>query len=510
MDDSTFTRAAADFVADDDHNTVVVQLAEYGTPRPVNDGAGVYREQFDSMVMADRVSVKDSHGGVIVGHADPATFRESPNPTVDLTIADTSAGRDLMALVRSGSINDVSVEFSPKTGEIQEIGGVTHRSNTRINAIAFAFQGAHVAPVLAMRNEPDMSDETMIPDDVARTGDLDRLRDDMKREISVSMVSGDANPYADLMAYDNFGALTQAAYRDQELNDLLHRAWTNQITTNNPGVMLPNDVSEIKRIVETSRPAINSFGSESLPTSGMSVEYPYTDVDVSTLVGVQATEKTAVTSVRVDVKQGTAPVATYAGGSDISVQLIERSQPAYLATYMRLMAIGAATTTEAAFGAGILTSATEGGEAGATAESVKAAVFTASVAVEAATGRPAEFVLASTDQFIALGSMPGLENAVYGTTNVAGTASAATLQVTINGLPVRHCQHLAEASLIVSNSTAASWMGSGMRTISAPHVELLGQDVAVYELGATVAYVPAGIIALTGVTATPASLSRKK
>ena len=503
MDDPTIlTRAAAEFVADDDHNTVVVQLAEYGTPRPVNDGAGMYREQFDSMTMAERVMVKDSHGGVIVGHADPATFRESPNPTVDLTIADTSAGRDLMALVRSGSINDVSVEFSPKTGEIQEIDGVTHRSKTRINAIAFAFRGAHVAPVLAMRNEPEVSDETIIPDDVVRTDDLNRLRDDLTREISVTAERSDANPYADLLEFDNFGSLTQAAFRDKDLNDQLHRALSNQITTNNPGVMLPNDVQEIKRIVETSRPTINSFGSEQLPASGMSVEFPYTDTDVSTLVGVQSAEKTAITSVQIEIKQGTAAVATYSGGSDISVQLIERSQPDFLSTYMRLMSIGCATTTEAAFGSAIVAAATAGGAAGGTAESVKAAVFTASVAVEAATGRPAEFVLASTDQFVALGAMAGLENAVYGTTNVAGTSSASTLQVNINGLPVRHCQHLADGSLIVSNSTAASWMGSGMRTISAPHVELLGQDVAVYELGASVVYVPAAIISLTGTTAT--------
>ncbi|MDG1266053.1 MAG: hypothetical protein P8O03_06980, partial [Ilumatobacter sp.] len=411
MDDPTiFTRAATEFVADDDTNTVVVQLAEYGTPRPVNDGAGTYREQFDSMTMADRVMVKDSHAGVIIGHADPASFRESPNPTVDLTIADTTAGRDLMALVRAGSIADVSVEFSPKSGENTEIDGVTHRSGTTINAVAFAHQGAHVAPVLAMREETDMS-EPIIPDDVVRTDDLNRLRDDLTREISVTAERSDANPYADLLEFDNFGSLTQAAFRDKDLNDQLHRALSNQLTTKNPGVMLPNDVQEIKRIVETSRPTINSFGSEQLPASGMSVEFPYTDTDVSALVGVQSAEKTAITSVQIEIKQGTAAVATYSGGSDISVQLIERSSPDFLSVYMRLMTSGMACTTEAAFGAAIVAAAQAGGAAGGTAATVKAAVFEASVAVEAATGRPAEFVLASTDQFTALGAMAGLENA---------------------------------------------------------------------------------------------------
>ena len=66
----------------------------------------------------------------------------------------------------------------------------------------------------------------------------------------------------------------------------------------------------------------------------------------------------------------------------------------------------------------------------------------------------------------------------------------------VNGLPVRHAQHLQSGAFIVSNSTAASWMGTGTRTIDAPNVELLGKDVAVYEMGATLPYVPAGIISI--------------
>ena len=87
---------------EDDRNIIVVQLAEYGDIREVSDdGHTRYRETFQSMRLSDRVAAKDQHGGSIIGHADTKSFRDKPNPTVDLHIADTTAGRDLMALVRN-------------------------------------------------------------------------------------------------------------------------------------------------------------------------------------------------------------------------------------------------------------------------------------------------------------------------------------------------------------------------------------------------------------------------
>ena len=45
------------------------------------------------------------------------------------------------------------------------------------------------------------------------------------------------------------------------------------------------------------------------------------------LVGEQTVEKADVTSVKVSFKKASVPIKTYAGGSDISWQLIRRSQP---------------------------------------------------------------------------------------------------------------------------------------------------------------------------------------
>jgi hypothetical protein len=497
-------RSANEFIADDDTNTVVVQLVEYGTARPVSDGGPVYREAFDSIRPATRVHVKDHHGGSIIGHADPATFRESPHPSIDMTIADTSAGRDMLALVRAGSISDVSVEFNPKTGSVRTVEGVTYRANTEVHAIAFAPRPAHIAPVLAVREETEitMPDTAPleIPADVVRTADLTAELDAMRREISVSVApAAEPKPYADLAKFRSLGEYTQAAFNSPELGEQFTRALTDQITTDNPGVILPGYISDVKRIVDANRPTINAFGSASLPGTGMSVEFPFTDTDIKTLIGAQATEKTAITSVVVSIEQGTEPVATYAGGSDISVQLIQRSSPAYLTTYMRLMASGMAATTDAAMGAKALASATAGTvwvPGTGTLDEFTVALVSASIAIEAATGAPAAFVLAASDTFEELATLSGLFPPQYSTQNVQGESSARTLQVSISGVPIIHDQYLAAGTILVSNDVPAEWMNSGTQTISAPNVELLGQDVAIFELGATMVYAPAGIISI--------------
>ena len=46
----------------------------------------------------------------------------------------------------------------------------------------------------------------------------------------------------------------------------------------------------------------------------MSVDWPYFNGDLSTIVGEQVTQKSEITSVRVDLLKGTRAIKTFAGG----------------------------------------------------------------------------------------------------------------------------------------------------------------------------------------------------
>jgi len=306
-----------------------------------------------------------------------------------------------------------------------------------------------------------------------------------------------------LAKYRSLGEYAQAVYRG-DAPILPFNAAPDQITSDNPGVMPPGWLTDVKRIVDFGRPGITAFGGPtSAGDSGLDISWPYSTVDVATIVAKQATQKTALNTVLISLAKGTATLETYGAYSDISYQLLQRSSPSYLDAHNRLMAAGYGATTDNAFVdalvAGGVASAVDYDLAGDTSgQAFKAALFGASLEVETATGSPANVVLAASDVYLkAGGTFTALTPAQYGTQNVPGTADAATLQVNVSGLTVTHDRNLAAGSIIVSNDIAADWIEDGPQFASAEIVSKLGRDVAIYGFGVTAIYVPNGVRKLT-------------
>jgi hypothetical protein len=203
-------------------------------------------------------------------------------------------------------------------------------------------------------------------------------------------------------------------------------------------------------------------------------------------------------SVRVDLKKGSEDLVTYAGGSDLSYQLIRRSSPSYRDAYMRIMYAAYSAVTDAAATAAIVAGQTVTYDLAADTDGAafRSALFEASVLVQAATGSPASFALAATDVFVAVGGKPSIYPSTYGVANVSGTADAATLRVNVSGVDVIHDPYLAPGKAYVSNSEAASWYEDGPYSVAAEDVEKLGQNVAVWGLGAFGIHLPMGIVEL--------------
>jgi hypothetical protein len=506
------TRETAPIVAHDvESRTVTVQLCRWNDPRTVNDPDGSsYREQYPpgSIELADNVHVADRHLGALIGRADPGTFQaDDPGPTVDVTVARTAAGNDLMALVDAGVIRSVSMELEPVDAR-RERDGVITRTRSIVHGLAFAFRPAHDAPILAIREQgetmPITDTPTLDPPDVdmpvanlemITPEVLNRELDLLRRDLIVAATVDTGHPLARFRSLD---AAVDAGYRDDTVRELLHRALVDQITTNNPGVIPPAWVSTVFGIVDRGRPLVSAFGVDSPGESGLEVNWPYFDGDLTTLVGVQATEKTGITTVRVDLKKGSEDLVTYAGGSDISYQLIRRSSPSYRDAYIRIMYAAYAAVTDKAAATAITAgqTVTWNPATDTTGDALRAALFEASVLVQAATGSPAEFAVVATDLFVALGGKPNLFPSMYGTANVSGTADASSLSVNVSGIRVIHDPYLGDGEGYVSNSQAASWYEDGPFTVTAEDVEKLGQNVAVWGLGAFGIHLPMGIVGL--------------
>jgi len=306
------------------------------------------------------------------------------------------------------------------------------------------------------------------------------------------------HPLARFRSRTEFAAAFQAADEDEREKLAAQFALVDQITTNNPGVMVPGWRNDIKANLDKRRPAIAAFGgAQALPDTGMSVSWPYFDGDLDAIIAEQAAEKAELNSVRIDIDKADATIKTAGVASDISYQLLMRSTPAYLAAYQNITDAAWARYTERVFELALQAASTEIGVAlpadlttTAGADAFWSLLFEGSAAVEDATGAPADLVLAAPDVFLDLGG-----NAAFRKTDSNDNASARTLTINVNGLTVTRAPFLDAGTVIQSNATAAKFSESGPMIATEENVARLGRDVATWGMYVPAeVYFPAGVV----------------
>jgi hypothetical protein len=418
---------------------------------------------------------------------------------IDFEIVDTALGRDAAVLARTSTIKGLSVGFNPVKSIMSKArDAIQHTAANLLEVSLTPYPAYATAGVSSIREEKGetMSDtiesaELVSVDQEAREA-VKSLREEVQTISAKAFISEAQHP---MSAYRSFGEYSKAVLA----GEVESRALADQITTNNPGLLPPNWMLDVKNIVDLGRPGISAFGVESAGTSGMEFAWPYFDGDLALIVEQQTTEKTEVNSVRIDIKKGTASLQTFAAGSDISYQLLQRSSPSYLDAHNRIMVASYALITDNAFVDAMLAASTPQNynfAGDTTGAEFRAGVFQASVTVETATGRGAEFVLVASNVFAEIGGWSTFFPSAYPVSNVSGVATAGTLGVNVSGLPVIHDRNLAAGAILVSNTATASWIEDGPALATAENVANLGRDIAIYGYGVSAAYTAAGIVSL--------------
>ena len=423
---------------------------------------------------------------------------------IDFQIVNTAQGRDAATLVRTGASKGLSVGFTPiksawsKTRDkVQHLtAGLMEVSLTHMPAYATA--GVSVIREGMKMNPEETTEETVVvsEDKEAREA-IASVREQVASIEARAFASEPVHPLAE---YRTFGDYSKAVYG----GEVEARALFDQVTGDNPGVMPPIWLQTVAGIIDLGRPVITGVGGpQSAGTSGLEINWPFFDGDLTTIVELQANEKDEVNSVQISLEKGTATLATYAAGSDISYQLLQRSQPSYLDAHNRIMAASYSTVTDRVFTNNMWTQSNNTNiydlAGDTTGADFRAAVFTASMEVEDATGAPASVVFASTALMTAIGGWESFYPAPYSVQNVSGVATASTLQVNVSGLRVVRAKWLdtdADRHAIVTNGQAARWIEDGPRLATAENVGQLGRDIAIYGYGATATYLPAGVVRL--------------
>jgi hypothetical protein len=525
-------------VRSESERLVELRIVPWGVVGNTREGPELFRRGAFRGVRPDDVTLEaiGAHGvepGVrLAGRAIELEDRDDGEYGT-FRVSRTAAGDELLELARDGVYRAASAVFEPIPEASRVVRGVMERSRARLRRVGIVESGAYPgAAVLAVRSdggttmparetnppaEPDPEPEPSPTPDPEPSGRawrvgaespellarMEDLRSDLVGRMTRLEASDRRAPEASALArWGSLGEYADAAYADPELAPLLARALADQITGDNPGVVPPSWASEVAGIMAFPRPAITATGGPaSLGDSGMELDWPYLDpaTNLDTLVAKQAAEKTQIASVKVKILKGSQAIDTYAGGSDVSYQLIRRSRPSYREAYLRILAIAYARVTEAAYEAQLLAVAGSSLVLSATAnaDAVRAFLFAASSLVSDATGRPATVDLVSPAEFARLGGLAGLWPSPYGTSNIAGTADASSLSINVSGLPIVRAPFLTGNTHLVLNGDSARWHEDGPFPISAEDVAKLGQNVAIWGMGTGATTAPKGIVKST-------------
>lgn len=500
---------------ENEQRTVELRIVPYQTVAQTADGPEVFAKGAFRGVDASRVTIEAGrHGGPLVGRGLALEERDDA-AYLTARIAPTAAGDELLTLTREGVYQDVSVVFVPRTSK-RRADGVTERHSVDLRRVAILERGAYPgAQVVAVRGEPDDSEVEDVGETVDLTPVLDRLERMEQRADALALAA--ATPAAPelpaVLKFRSLGEFLKTAAEDQGVSRELARVIADQITDDNPGLTPTGWLRAIVNVINYGRPAITAFGTAALPPSGMSINwpvwtgYPGDPANADRLVNEQGSQKTEIESGLVSFTTGSADIRTFAGAADIAYQLIRRSDPSYLDAWGRVMAKSWAEVTDRAFIDSIWNTNSQYNDtaydidADTNGDVLLEALFTASVNIETVTGTPAEFVLASTSAFTKLAGMSRIVPAYPGNMSMAaGNATANTLQVSVNGLRVIHARELSNViapntdAFLVSNTVAARWHEAGPFTITAEDVYRLGQNVAVWSMGAPALYVEDGLV----------------
>jgi HK97 family phage major capsid protein len=268
-------------------------------------------------------------------------------------------------------------------------------------------------------------------------------------------------------------------------------------TSNNAGLIPTRQLTEIiNPLSNADRPAVDSISRGVLPDAGMTFEIPkITAVPVVQVeTEADAIIETGMTNsfVSVDVKK-------YAGGQTFSVELLDRSSPAFFDELVRQMEYAYAKATDDAVLNGLATGGTDGGNRTLDAAGLLDFISDAGVSIYSNTLGVAQNIVASPAQWGAIQNLADNGRPIYqnliGNFNQGGDLGSNRLLGNLLGLNFRVDRNLSgtgDNTIMVINPDSYTWYESP-RVRLQTNVALNGQiEVSYYGYGALATKVGAG------------------
>jgi HK97 family phage prohead protease len=478
-----------------------------------NTSAGRTMFEKDSIKMAKNIKLVLQHDttrplGKLMSYEEDAT-----GITAEFKIAKTTAGNDALEEAATGLRSDFSVGVDVEEWDNKD--GVMAISASNLIEVSLvtdgAIPGAEVAKVAA--EETEVSETTQeetqstiegeqvsntVPEVAPAAETVEAAKVEVKAATAPYISTTVRNPIVDKASYLEHSV--RASLGDDTSKMYVAAAAD---TTDNAGLVPTRQLTEvINGISNADRPFIDSISRGTLPDAGMTFEIP--KITVAPTVAV-ASEGGTPSETDQNAAFVTVNVQKFIGQQTFSLELLDRSSPAFFAELVRQMEFAYAKATDVAVGTALINGGTDGGNRAAITTGALAADFVSDAAVSIYKGTLgfAENIVVSPEQWGALmGLVDSSNRPIFQQTinpqNAGGTLTATAVRGNLLGLNLRVSRALTDGSgigdntMIVINPDAYTWYESPRLSLQTNVISTGQVQVGYYGYGAIATKLGAG------------------
>jgi HK97 family phage prohead protease len=417
-------------------------------------------------------------------------------------VSATSRGND--ALIEASEDLRSGLSVGVEVLDSRQVGSVLEILSARLEEVSLvsnpAFKSAEVLEVAASESE-----EVEQPTNNESEAPVENTPEVVAPEADAPAVEASRPTITAAVAYAKPRIeVTPGAYLENtvraSMGDDSARQWLAAAadTTDNAGLIPTRQLSEvINPLANADRPFISAISAGTLPDAGMSFEIPkltqVPTVAVTTEGSAPAEQDQNVAFVTVNVQK-------FAGQQTFSVELLDRSSPAFFAELSRQMQFAYAKATNDRVSTVIAAAATDGGNRTMSAANLLDFVSDAAVDIYKETLGFATNVVVSPEQWGAImGLVDGSNRPVYVQTinpqNASANLTPTGIRGNVHGLNLyvsRSLSGVGDGTIIVLNPESYTWYESGTFRLES-NVIASGQiSVALYGYGAIATKVAKG------------------
>jgi HK97 family phage prohead protease/HK97 family phage major capsid protein len=428
----------------------------------------------------------------------------------EFKIAKTTAGNDALEEAATGLRSDFSVGVDVEEWNNKD--GVMAISASNLIEVSLvtdgAIPGAEVAKVAAVDNEvseptqeeiPSTTEgeqvsDTTVPEVAPAAETVEAARVEVKAATAPYISTTVRNPIVDKASYLEHSV---RASLGNETSKMYVAAAAD--TTDNAGLIPTRQLTEvINGISNADRPVIESVSRGVLPDAGMSFEIPKITVAPTVAVAAEGaapseTDQNAA-FVSVDVKK-------YIGRQTFSLELLDRSSPAFFAELVRQMEFAYAKATDEAVRVVLATNGTDGGNRTVT-DGGDIADFVADAAVsiyENTLGFAQNIIVSPTQWGVLMGLVDTAKRPIFQQTinpqNAGGDLTATGVRGNLLGLNLRVSRTMTgtgDNTMIIVNPDAYTWYESPRLSLQTNLISTGQVEVGYYGYGAIATKLAAG------------------